>query len=204
MNNSRSGIVFVVCAPSGAGKSTLLHRLLSEFTEPAFSVSCTTRAPRTGEVNDLDYHFISKEKFEWMKQQNNFAEWAEVHGNFYGTPLKPVQDALTNGRDIVFDIDVQGARQLKERFPEGRYVFIFPPSLSVLRQRLTGRATDSPEAIQGRLAGALGEIRQADFFDAWIINEELDQAYDQLRSVYVAATLAPRCRPNLIRDLLSE
>jgi guanylate kinase len=197
----RKGVALVVCAPSGAGKTTLVRRLLQEFDRFAYSVSCTTRAPRTGERDGRDYHFLQKEEFERLRDQGHFAEWALVHGNYYGTPLASVRENLDAGRDMLFDIDVQGAAQLKEKIP-ACFVFILPPSYEVLRQRLSGRGTDSPETIARRLAAAAKELMQAHWFDALVINDNLDQAYDELRAVYVATTLAPGLDTDFLPRLL--
>ncbi len=201
MNEKRFGLPFVLCAPSGTGKSTLLERLRKEFPL-FFSVSCTTRAPRPGEVNGRDYHFISREEFLQRRDQGYFAEWAQVHGNLYGTPLEEVRRNLKEGRDVLFDIDVQGAAQLAVSLPESVLVFMFPPSLGELRRRLEGRGTESPERLELRLGAARGEISQARWFQHWIVNQDLDQAYGQLRAVYVTATLRPSLQPHLPTSIL--
>ena len=201
---SRSGALLIVCAPSGAGKSTLISRLKQEFPRILFSVSCTTRAPRDGEIDGVHYHFWDKETFLIRKKMGYFAESACVHGNWYGTPLAPLKEMLNEGRDVLFDIDVQGAAQLKQTMPNGRYAFIFPPSMAILEQRLRDRGTDSEEAICRRLANAANEIREADWFDAWIINDTLDWAYTQLRSFYIAATMDPALRADFKQSLLME
>ncbi|MBN2139716.1 MAG: guanylate kinase [Desulfovibrionaceae bacterium] len=176
----------VVCAPSGAGKSTLIHRLMAEYPDLGFSVSCTTRPPRPGEVDGVDYRFLDREAFESMREAGEFAEWAEVHGNFYATPKGPVENLLARGRDLVFDVDVQGARRLKSSFPDGLFVFIMPPSRGELARRLGSRGLDSAEAVQRRLANARGEIEAAGEFDYWVFNDDLERAYQVLRAVYLA------------------
>lgn len=198
----RTGVVLVVCAPSGAGKTTLIKRLMLEFPQIGYSVSYTTRAPRQGEVNGRDYEFVSRRNFLEFRQAGHFAEWAEVYGNFYGTPLNSTLDLLRAGRDLLFDIDVQGAAQLRLTLPAGRYVFVLPPSLAVLEKRLRERAQDSGEAIVRRLQAATREIGEAHWFDAWIVNDNLENAYDCLRAIYIAATLAPARRPLLPRTIL--
>ena len=189
--NESTGMILVISAPSGTGKSTLIRRLTGEFKAFAFSVSCTTRAPRPGEMDGREYHFLTREEFERRREAGFFAEWAEVHGNFYGTPRKATEELLLAGRDVIFDIDVQGARQLKENMGQGCYVFIFPPSREALKMRLTGRGTDSPETIARRLAGARHEIAESHWFGHWIINDDLTLAYDQLRAVYLAEKTRP-------------
>jgi len=198
----RTGLVLVVCAPSGTGKTTLVKMLMEEFPQIGYSTSCTTRSPRDGEVPGRDYTFVSQEAFLEFQRVGYFAEWAEVYGNFYGTPLSPTLDILRSGKDVLFDIDVKGAAQLRLTLPAGRYVFILPPSLKALEERLRGRALDSEEAIQRRLTAAREELREAHWFDAWIVNDDLHRSYDALRSVYIAATLKPRWRPLLLRNIL--
>ena len=198
----RTGLVLVICAPSGAGKTTLVKMLMQEFPLIGYSTSYTTRPPRSNEIPGHDYNFISHEEFLNLQRTGYFAESAEVYGNFYGTPLNPILDILRTGMDVLFDIDVQGAAQLKLTLPTGHYVFILPPSMKILEERLRGRAQDSEEAIQRRLAAARDEIREAHWFDAWIVNDELQRSYDALRSVYIAATLAPRRRPLALRNIL--
>lgn len=200
----RNGVVLVVCAPSGAGKTTLVKRLLQEFPHFGYSVSCTTRSPRPGETDGVDYHFLSGEEFEQRRAQGYFAEWAEVYGNFYGTPLPPTLGMLEQGKDVLFEIDVQGAAQLRLTLPAGKYVFILPPSMSVLEERLRGRGSDDEATIARRLANAAREMREAHWFDAWIVNDVLDTAYDELRAAYIAATLAPRLRPLLVRGVMEN
>jgi guanylate kinase len=202
MPSSRRGILIVVCAPSGAGKSTLVSRLMGEFDNLRFSVSCTTRPPRPGEVEGRDYLFISREEFETRKGRGEFAEWAEVYGNLYGTPRKEVLDLLAAGRDVLFDIDVQGARQLKASLGKGCHVFILPPSLSELERRLRGRGTDRDEAVSRRLASAPTEIAEAPSFDYLILNRDVDAAYMELRSIYVAQGLKPEVRPGIVEEIL--
>ena len=196
----RRGLPLVICAPSGAGKSTLVGRLTAEFPME-FSISCTTRKPRGNEQDGVDYIFLDRETFIDRRGLGYFAEWAEVHGNFYGTPLKPVQDRLAKGKDMLFDIDVQGAAQLSLSLPEARFVFILPPSLDELERRLRGRGTDTEEAIRLRLANARTEIMSSHWFDPIIVNDDLDTAYDQLRSFYLASTLQPSLQPQLARAI---
>jgi guanylate kinase len=178
--------------------------LMQEFPEIGYSISCTTRPPRPGEIPGRDYDFISREAFTDLRRRGHFAEWAEVHDNFYGTPLNPTLELLSAGRDMLFDVDVQGASQLRLTLPAGRYVFIFPPSLKTLEERLRKRAQDDEEALQRRLTSAITEIREAHWFDAWVVNDDLRHAYDRLRAVYLAATLEPRRRPLLLRNILDR
>lgn len=197
----RAGLPFIVCAPSGAGKTTLINRLRKEFPLN-FSVSCTTRAPRAGEVDGRDYYFVDRAMFMEKRCKGEFAEWAEVHGNFYGTPLQPLRERLSAGEDMLFDIDVQGASQLSLALAEACFVFILPPSMAVLAERLRGRGTDTAEAVALRLANAKREIMGCHWFDAWIVNNDLDTAYAELRAFYLAATLRPSLRPSLVHSIL--
>lgn len=200
----REGIALVLSAPSGAGKTTLIRRLLAEFPHFGYSVSCTTRQPRQGEVHGRDYIFLSREEFESRRARNHFAEWAEVHGNLYGTPLQPVKDMLHQGQDALFDIDVQGAAQLKLSLAEAAFVFILPPHMEELERRLRSRGLDDEDTIQRRLINARREMREARWYDALVVNDDLDAAYDALRAVYLAATLAPGRNPHLLEELLSR
>lgn len=200
----REGIALVLSAPSGAGKTTLIKRLLAEFPHFGYSVSCTTRRPRQGEVHGKDYFFLSREEFERRRAEQSFAEWAEVHGNFYGTPLAPVKEMLCQGQDVLFDIDVQGAAQLKLTLEEAAFAFILPPSMAELERRLRGRGLDDEETIQRRLNNARREMLETRWYDALVVNDDLDAAYDALRAVYLAATLAPGRNPRLVEELLAR
>jgi guanylate kinase len=200
----RTGLPLVISAPSGTGKSTLIAKLHQEFPLFAFSVSCTTRPPRPGEINGREYRFLDRDTFLGLRDQGFFAEWAEVHGNFYGTPLEATQAILIEGRDVIFDIDVQGARQIKETLPGGCFVFLFPPSLKTLESRLLKRGTDTREVISQRMTNARREIEQCDLFEFWIVNDDLQTAYDELRAVYMAARTRALHRPGLKQALLGE
>ncbi len=202
MSTKRSGMVLVVCAPSGAGKTTLIKRLRQEFPDFGYSLSYTTRAPRAGEEDGKDYNFVSVKEFKEKRDANFFAEWAQVHGNYYGSPLQSTLDMLEKGQDLIFDVDVQGASQLRLTLPTAVYVFIMPPSLKELQQRLEGRGTDAAEQIERRLTNAVCEIEEAHWFDYWVINDDLEKAYDQFRSVYVAATLSAQNNTSILNDIL--
>lgn len=201
---SRSGVALVICAPSGAGKTTLVKRLLAEFNTFAYSVSYTTRQPRTGEVDGRDYHFVSRERFEELAGQGFFAEWANVHGNLYGTPLQAIQKHLQAGHDVLFDVDVQGAKQLKAGDLPASFVFILPPSKEALRQRLEKRDTDSPDVIAQRLQNARAELDEAHWFDSLVVNDDLESAYNELRCIYVAAACHYRARKGLLQKMLEN
>lgn len=198
MTANRQGMALVLSAPSGAGKSTLIRRLVQEFPHFAFSLSTTTRSPRPGERDGREYHFVDRVQFEDLIHKGHFAEWAKVHGNYYGTPLKATQELLQAGRDVLFDIDVQGARQLRQSLMHSVLVFILPPGRDELHRRLEKRKTDDQEEISRRLAAAGGEVAAALEFDYLIVNDRLDEAYDRLRSIH----LAEGCRMSRNRGLL--
>jgi len=194
---SASGLLLVVSSPSGAGKTTLCRRLCAEFTRASFSVSYTTRPPRAGERDGVDYHFVDGERFSRMVEAGELAEWAEVHGHRYGTGMETVRQAIAGARDLVFDIDYQGGRQIRARFPDHAVMaFILPPSMRDLEARLRRRATDTAEAIERRLQHARHELNHYGEYDFLIVNDDLDRAYADLRAVYVAAHLwRPRMAP---------
>lgn len=202
--NKRSGVALVVCAPSGAGKTTLIKRLKEKYPHFAFSVSCTTREPRQDEVHGLDYEFLSREEFLARRENGFFAEWAEVHGNFYGTPLDATRKLLSEGQDVIFDIDVQGAIQLRDTIAGAHFVYILPPSRAELERRLMSRGTESPENLSRRLSAARKELAEAAWFDAWIVNDELETAFTDLEAAYLGATLSPQCRKDFFSALMHE
>ncbi len=197
-----NGLPLVITAPSGTGKSTLVKRLLQDFPNFQFSVSCTTRGMRENEVDGKDYYFLEREEFEQEIKNDSFAEWAEVHGNYYGTPLKEVEENLAQGKDVLFDIDVQGALQLSLSLPQSFFVFLFPPNLEELERRLRTRGTDSEDAIIRRLKNAKDEIKQSHWFNAWIVNDDLDVAYEQLKACFIAAKLTPRRQKGFLNSVL--
>ena len=184
-----SGNLFIVAAPSGAGKTTLVRLLLANDPQLGLSISCTTRAPRQGEVDGRDYSFVSVEEFLERVGRGEFIEWAEVHGNYYGTSRRTIEEELAVGHDLVLEIDWQGAQQVRKAFPKAIGVFILPPSLQTLKDRLAGRGTDPADVIARRFAAARDEMRHVDEFDYVIINDDLQQALTNLRSVVAASRL---------------
>jgi guanylate kinase len=185
-----TGNLYVVAAPSGAGKTTLVRLLLEQEQGVHLSISFTTRSPRPGEQSGREYHFVDVGEFRAMIERQEFLEWAEVHGNFYGTSKKWIADQLADGRDVLLEIDWQGAQQVRSLFPEAIGIFILPPSMDELTRRLTGRGTDSAEVISRRLAVAQAEMRHVGEFDYVIINDQLAQALDDLRAVVRASRLS--------------
>lgn len=182
-----SGNLFVISAPSGAGKTSMVRGLLELNPGIALSVSYTTRAPRPGEVNGREYHFVSREEFQAMSQRGDFLESAEVYGNFYGTSQPWIESQLKAGGDILLEIDWQGAQQVRKLFPACETIFILPPSIEALQSRLTGRGQDSAEVIAKRMAAAREDISHVYEFDYVIINDKLDEALQQLNAVVLAA-----------------
>jgi guanylate kinase len=184
-----SGNVFMVVAPSGAGKSSLVRALLDRDSSIVLSISCTTRAPRPGEADGREYRFVTREAFAAMRQQNELLEWAEVHGNFYGTPRDRIDAATQAGHDVLLEIDWQGARQVKQRFPGAIAVFILPPSIEDLSKRLHARGQDGPDVIARRLLAAGGEIAHAPECEYVIINQEFSAALTELTQIVAATRL---------------
>jgi guanylate kinase len=192
-----SGNLVIISAPSGTGKTTILKQLFAEVSGMTFSVSHTTRAPRAGERDGRDYYFVDQETFRRMRDEHAFLEWAEVHGNFYGTSRSEVDRHLRQGLDVILDIDVQGARQVREAAGRACFsIFIVPPSWEEQESRLRGRGTDAPETIRLRLQNARIEMRDAGLYDFLIVNDTVDRAVEALRSIIIAE----RCRTRRDRD----
>jgi len=183
--SDRRGIVLILSSPSGAGKTTLTRMLLQDRRlDLTLSISVTTRPRRTSEVDGIHYRFITQRQFEAMRDSGELLEWAQVHGNFYGTPRQPVEELLAQGRDALFDIDYQGTQQVRQKMPtEAVTVFILPPSMKELRARLERRAEDSPETIEKRLDNARNEISRWAQYDYVLINDDLQAAFDDLLAI---------------------
>lgn len=178
--SGRKGRLFVVSGPSGVGKGTVVTEVLKRLPNLRRAVTYTTRQPRPGEVQGKDYHFVSREEFERLKEQGAFLEWAEVYGNFYGSPRHEVEQILSSGQDVVLVLDVQGALAVKRQIPDAVLIFLEPPSLEELRRRLEMRGTDPPEVIERRMAKAQWEMEQASKFDHTVLNDELERAVNEL------------------------
>ncbi|HXV06527.1 MAG TPA: guanylate kinase [Burkholderiales bacterium] len=198
-----TGNLFIVCAPSGAGKTSLVNALLEREPEVELSVSYTTRAPRNGETDGVDYHFVTRDVFLAMTGRGEFLESAEVHGNLYGTSQAWIDARTREGRDIVLEIDWQGAQQVRRLAPSAVGVFVLPPSLEALRRRLTARGQDSSEVIEQRLANARDEIAHVEEFDYVIINQNFDVAVVDLVSIVRATRLKVTAQLTRHRDLIN-
>jgi len=194
MTTRKEGLVFVVSAPSGAGKTTLCKAITDSLGNLRHSISYTTRRPRPGEKDGRDYFFVTEEKFRGMVQAGDFAEWAEVHSNLYGTSRQALDHIVSKGIDVILDIDTQGAKQIKKTYEKAMFLFILPPSLAVLEERLRNRRSDDGEEIKKRMQRAHEEIREYAMYDYIIINRDFDQALEELRSIIVAE----RCRTRMV------
>ena len=197
---TRRGMLIVVSAPSGAGKTSLCHEIRLLMPDLAYSISYTTRSPRPGEIDGKDFHFVSETTFRKMIDQGEFAEWATVHGNLYGTSSKALDRLLAEGLDVLLDIDTQGARQLRARYPEGVHVFVAAPSMRELEQRLRERKSDAPKEIAKRIARAREELAAWREYDYLIINRDLKEAVNDLAAVIQAE----RCRTRRLRFTLPD
>jgi guanylate kinase len=190
MTVREKGLVFIVSAPSGAGKTTLLRAVMARLPGLQFSVSHTTRPPRANEREGEDYYFVSPSIFQEMVERDEFLEWAEVSGNRYGTARAAVEGALSSGTDVLLDVDTQGAGSVRRKLDRTVLIFILPPSMKVLEERLINRGLDSPEMIRRRMAGAKKEMQEAHWYDYVIVNEEIEETIEKLRAIIVAE----RCR----------
>jgi guanylate kinase len=190
MNEKGGGLVFVISAPSGAGKTTLVRRVMEQLPNLQFSVSYTTRPRRSNEQEGGDYHFVSPAIFQGMVKRGEFLEWAEVLGNQYGTVRVDAKNLESKGIDLILDIDTQGAKKVKERIEQAVLIYVLPPSIKVLRERLITRGLDSPEMIEFRLANARKDIEEAHWYHYIIVNEKIEDAVEKLKAIIIAE----RCR----------
>lgn len=180
------GILLVLSGPSGVGKGTVCKALRNRMKDLVYSVSATTRAPRPGEVEGVNYFFKTREQFQAMIEQNQLLEWAEYVGNYYGTPRQFVEDTINSGKDIILEIEVQGAMKVKQQFPEGVFIFLMPPSLVELQNRIENRGTDTKESIRDRMSVALKEIRMIEHYDYAIVNDEVEAACSRIQAILTA------------------
>lgn len=181
----QNGKLFVISGPSGAGKGTIVNAVMDQAdpSGTALSISMTTREPRPGEEDGVNYFFVTKEEFRRQIEAGGFLEYAEVYDHYYGTPKSKVMEKLNQGKDVILEIDIQGALNVKKAFPEGVLIFILPPSMEVLRSRLTGRGTDAPEVIERRLSKTRGELTFIDRYDYGVVNDDLEEAVETVRAI---------------------
>lgn len=202
MTGTRRGNLFIVSAPSGAGKTSLCQKLTSVLPSIRHSVSFTTRQPRKGEVNDRDYTFVSEVEFRHMAESGEFVEWAKVHGHLYGTSRRRLEELRNNGIDVILDIDTQGAQVIRKSGNDGVFIFILPPSMDALRERLEKRMSNSPEEIEIRLKRASGEIRDYTLYDYVIVNSDFAEALMELKSIVIAEKRRTgRIDPKWVEDI---
>jgi len=197
-----SGQLFVLSGPSGVGKSSLRENVRKDFPQLAYSISYTTRVPRHGEVEGKDYHFVSQDTFFAMREAGAFVEWAFVHGNYYGTSGNQLENQLNQFGEVLLEIDVQGARQVKARFPQACFVFVLPPDRETLKKRLLKRGTERGEDVEARLENAMGELLEASWYEYLIVNDALDEAVEALKAIILAARYRRQVVLPQVRDLL--
>jgi guanylate kinase len=190
----KQGILFVVSAPSGAGKTSLCRAITNSLEQLTHSISYATRKPRPGEIDGRDYYFVSQERFQDMIKAGDFAEWAEVHGNLYGTSRRVLDEMIAKGIDVILDIDTQGAKQIKSKYETAVFIFIMPPSLEILEERLRNRRSDDEAEIRKRMRRAHEEIRDYSMYNYIIVNRDFDRALTEIKSIVVAE----RCRTHLV------
>ena len=198
----QEGQLFVITAPSGTGKNTIIEMVRKDLKELGYSISHTTRAPRKGEIDGIHYYFVGKKQFEKMIQAQEFVEWAVVYNELYGTSISSVRSAQVSGKDVLLDLDIQGARQIKKRFPDSTSIFIVPPSLQTLRERLEKRSSHDGTDIDLRMTEAVQEIRGCRDFDFLIVNDDLRQAVREVEAVIVAVKAQTKLRLPSVEQML--
>ena len=202
---NRKGLLLVVSGPSGAGKGTICKALLNKNDQIKLSVSATTRKPRNGEVHGVNYFFIEKEEFTKMIENGEFLEYAQIYDNFYGTPKAAIIECLEKGQDVILEIEMQGARQIKEVYPEGVFIFVLPPSLEELKSRIVGRGTETQEEIEKRFSCAFEEINQIVNYDYFIVNEDIEKSVSEVEAIICAEkNKVTRYKNNIIDKFKEE
>lgn len=196
MNITKRGLLIILSGPSGAGKSTIHTEVLKKNNNIAYSVSMTTRAPRVGEVEGIDYFFVDEKKFKSEIKKGSFLEWAKVHGNYYGTLKDLVEEDLNKGKDVILEIDIQGALKIKELAPDGIFIFIMPPTMKALRDRLVNRETEEKEKIIERFTNAYKEINEIKKYNYVVINDDLELAIDKVMSIL----MSEKCKVERIEE----
>ncbi|HZG15652.1 MAG TPA: guanylate kinase [Candidatus Bathyarchaeia archaeon] len=202
--DSDNGLLLVLSGPSGVGKGTVCKALRERMNEIVYSVSATTRQPRAGEIDGVNYFFKSKEEFQKMIEEDQLLEWAEYVGNYYGTPRRFVEETLASGRDVILEIEVQGALQVKEKFPQGIFLFLAPPDLTELQNRIVGRGTETEESIRNRMAMAKAEIELMDKYDYVVVNDVIDTACEKIRAIITAEHLKKERQIHKFRKWIKE
>ena len=194
------GVLIVISGPSGAGKGTICKALLEKHKEISLSVSATTRNPRVGEVDGINYHFLTKEDFIGRIEENDFLEYAEVYGNYYGTPKSNVEKILDSGRDVILEIDIQGALKVKEQSNEGVFIFILPPSMEELKQRIINRGSETPESLMTRFKSAYKEINYVSKYNYAVVNDTVEKAVEKIEAIL----LAEKCRVDRLKETMLD
>ena len=200
MNTNNRGVLIVISGPSGAGKGTICKALLEKHKDLYISVSATTRSPRNGEVDGVNYYFLTREQFNTKVSENGFLEYAEVYGNFYGTPKANVEKMLEDGKDVILEIDIQGALQVKENFSEGVFIFILPPSMEELKQRIIKRGSETKESLMTRFKSAYQEINYISKYNYAVVNDTVEVAASKVEAIIAAE----KCRVDRIKDTILD
>ena len=201
----RKGLLLVVSGPSGAGKGTICKAILEENDQIKLSVSATTRKPRNGEVHGVNYFFLEKVEFTSMIEKGEFLEYAQIYDNFYGTPKAAIMETLAKGQDVILEIEMQGARQVKKVYPEGIFIFVLPPSLKELKNRIVGRGTETAEEIEKRFSCAFEEIKQIDDYDYFIFNKDVEKSVKELEAIISSEkNKVTRYKNNIIEKFKEE